>query len=294
MTTSYLSLRSNAIKLGNAHSNGNAYGTAASFGVFLVPLMFIRLFAPQQYLQGIILMEVCHCLSFVKYLNLQPPFQATIVLIVGYSWIDGHLPLISNVGIGWPVAWKRWTLVMIGVSSSTFFCIIATNTKPGAAASFILMLLPPKSARKAVRLGCAKTLNSMSHMYALLMSAWITNTPTFKELQSGQSPRASSFRNNLAAVALQLRNLKDLAGLARWEGNVRGHWPYAEYDRLVDAQLEMTSVIAQVSRVSVCELRTLADFRKSSQVRSWSSTTNGEQDSCITPKSSTRTSFVSL
>jgi len=202
--------------IGNADSNGNAYGTAASFGVFLVPLMFIRLFAPQQYLQGIILME------------------ATVVLIVGYSWIDGHLPLISNVGIGWPVAWKRWTLVMIG-----------------SAASFILMLLPPKSARKAVRLGCAKTLNSMSHMYASLMSAWIMNTPTFKELQSGQSPRASSFRNDLAAVALQLRNLKDMAGLARWEGNVRGYWPYAEYDRLVDAQLEMTSVIAQLASALV-------------------------------------------
>jgi hypothetical protein len=122
------------------------------------------------------------------------------------------------------------------------------------------MLLPPVSARKAVRLGCAKTLSSMSHMYTSLMSVWITNTPTSKELQSGQSPRASSFRNNLAAVALQLRNLKDMARLARWEGNVRGHWPYAEYDRLVDAQLEMTSVLAQVSRVFVWELRTLVDF----------------------------------
>jgi len=198
--------------IGNAHSNGNAYGTAASFGVFLVPLMFIRLFAPQQYLQGVILME------------------ATTVLIVGYSWIDGHLPLVSNVGIGWPVAWRRWTLVMIG-----------------SAASFILMLLPPKSARKAVRLGCGKTLNSLSHIYASLMSAWITNTPTSKELKSGQSPRASSFRSNLGAVALQVSNLKDTARLARWEGNVRGHWPYAEYDRLVDVQQEMISVLAQLA-----------------------------------------------
>jgi len=73
LTTSQLSLRSNAIHLGNAHSNGNAYGTAASFGVFLVPLMFIRLFAPQQYLQGVILMEVCRCLLFVKYLNPNHP-----------------------------------------------------------------------------------------------------------------------------------------------------------------------------------------------------------------------------
>ena len=183
---------------------------------------------------------------------------------------------------------------MIGVSSATFFRIIATNTKPGSAASFILMLLPPKSARKAVRLGCGKTLNSLSHIYASLMSAWITNTPTSKELKSGQSPRASSFRRNLGAVALQVGNLKDTARLARWEGNVRGHWPYAEYDRLVDVEQEMISVLAQVSRVSVWELRTFVDFRKSSQVLSRSSTTNGEQISCIIPKSSTRTLSVSL
>ena len=113
------------------------------------------------------------------------------------------------------------------------------------------MLLPPKSARKAVRIGCAKTLNSLSHIYASLMSAWITNTPTSKELKSGQSQRASSFRSNLGAVALQVRNLQDTAKLARWEGNVRGHWPYAEYDRLVDVQQEMISVLAQASRISV-------------------------------------------
>jgi hypothetical protein len=52
----------------------------------------------------------------VRFLNPSYP-QSTAALIVGYSWVDGHLPVISNVGIGWPVAWKRWTLVMIGMSS---------------------------------------------------------------------------------------------------------------------------------------------------------------------------------
>jgi hypothetical protein len=40
----------------------------------------------------------------------------TVVLTVGYSWIDGHLPVISDVGMGWEVAWKRGTIVLIGVS----------------------------------------------------------------------------------------------------------------------------------------------------------------------------------
>lgn len=40
--------------------------------------------------------------------------KATFVLIVGYSWIDGHLMTIGNPGIGWSIAWKRWVLVVIG------------------------------------------------------------------------------------------------------------------------------------------------------------------------------------
>lgn len=198
--------------IGNAHGRGNAYGTAAGVGVFLVPLMFIRLFAPPQYLPGILLM------------------LATFALIIGYSWIDNHLPVISNVGFGWQVAWKRWTLVTIGT-----------------AATFIVMLFPTKSARKAVRLGCAKTLTSLSHIYASLMAAWITDTPTSKELKAGPSAWANSFRNELSVVALQLRDLKGTAESARWEGNVRGHWPYGEYSRLIDVQQEMIASLAQLA-----------------------------------------------
>jgi len=199
--------------IGNANSRGNAYGAGASAAVFLVPLVFIRLFAPQQYTPGVLLMTV------------------TVALILGYSWIDGHLSVISDVGIGWEVAWKRWTLVMIG-----------------SAASFIVMMLPAKSSRKAVRLGCSKSLTSLSHIYTSLMSAWITNTPSAKELRrTGPPGWANSFRENLFEVVIQLRDLKEMAGWARWEGNVRGHWPYEEYNRLTDIQEEMIAVLAHLA-----------------------------------------------
>ncbi|KAI9512000.1 hypothetical protein F5148DRAFT_157072 [Russula earlei] len=197
---------------GNAHGRGNPYGAAASVAVFLVPLMFIRLFAPQQYLQGNILMA------------------ATAALVIGYSWIDGHLQLISNVGIGWHVAWKRWVLVMIG-----------------SAASFILMIFPAKSARRAVRLGCAKTLTSLSYIYASFMSAWITDTTASKELKSGLSARTSLLRDKLSKVVLQLVDLNVKAGWAKWEGNVRGHWPYDEYSKIIEIQQEMVAVFSQLA-----------------------------------------------
>jgi hypothetical protein len=40
---------------GNGSGNGNPYGLAASYGVFTVPVLFVRLFAPAKYLQGVIL-----------------------------------------------------------------------------------------------------------------------------------------------------------------------------------------------------------------------------------------------
>jgi Aromatic acid exporter family member 2 len=131
------------------------------------------------------------------------------------------------------------------------FGIITTNENTGSAASFIVMLFPATSARKAVRLRCAKTLTSLSHIYASLMAAWITDIPTSKELKSGPSAWASSFRNELLVLALQLNDLKGTAQSARWEGNVRGHWPYREYSRLIDVQQEMIASLSQVGRISI-------------------------------------------
>jgi hypothetical protein len=147
------------------------------------------------------------------------------------------------------------------------------------------MILPAKSARKAVRLRCSNSITSLSHIYTFLMSAWITNTPSAKELRRAGPPLwANSFRDNLFEVAIQLRDLKEMAGWARWEGNVRGHWPYEEYDRLTDIQQEMISVFAHVCRLfhrTVCLLM----IRKSSPVRSQSSTTSGDRVFSGTPKS---------
>lgn len=83
------------------------------------------------------------------------------------------------------------------------------------------------------------------------MAAWITDNPSSKELRAGPSAWATSFRKELSTVALQLQDLKEIAGSARWEGNVRGHWPYEEYNRLIDVQQEMIAVLAQVSRVPI-------------------------------------------
>jgi hypothetical protein len=102
--------------VGNGRGNGNPYGAAASVGVLLIPIIFVRIFSPAQYLAGVIL----GCVSFPKknlmLCNLpgKSESQATFALIVGYSWVDGQIFQVITVGVGWTIAWKRWVLVVIG------------------------------------------------------------------------------------------------------------------------------------------------------------------------------------
>ncbi|KAL4246747.1 hypothetical protein ABKN59_009080 [Abortiporus biennis] len=195
--------------IGSAHSRrGNAYGLAASVAVFLVPIIFIRLFAPPQYSPAIIL------------------GAATWVLIMGYSWIDAHLLVQGDVGIGWAVAWRRWVLVMIG-----------------SAASFILMMLPPKSGRKAVRLRNAATISSMSSLYSGLLSAWINDRLPPEELDK-PAEWIPGFREKLISVGSQIQAVKGQTVIAKWEGNVRGSWPFEDYITLANLQTEMVANLA--------------------------------------------------
>ncbi|KAI0266396.1 hypothetical protein BC834DRAFT_969435 [Gloeopeniophorella convolvens] len=196
---------------GNANGNGTQYGFAASYAVLMTPVLFIRLFAPPQYMQGVILGTI------------------TVTLILGYSWIDGHLPVISNPGIGWHAAWRRWTLVMIGCG-----------------ASFVVMMLPPKSGRKAVRLRAASSISALGHVYTALMSAWITESDAGKDESYTASGWVKSFRSRLVAVHLQIQAGKQMMMLASWEGNIRGRWQREEYVKMTQVQEEMIGVLSQL------------------------------------------------
>ncbi|EIN05213.1 hypothetical protein PUNSTDRAFT_107508 [Punctularia strigosozonata HHB-11173 SS5] len=208
--------------LGNASSNGNPYGTAAAVGVFLVPVMFIRLFAPLQYLTGVLM----GC--------------ATFVLVVGYSWIDAKLPLFGNPGIGWPIAWKRFVLVMIGCG-----------------ASFIMMCLPPQSGRKAVRLRNATILTNVADLYAFMMSKWIAMPDVGNELKGENgtdTPKEKSWKNDfrkqmrekIVSISTEIGALRQQTAMAVWEGNIRGAWPVDEYQKLIGIESDMISALAQI------------------------------------------------
>ncbi|KAJ6565829.1 hypothetical protein DFH09DRAFT_1472533 [Mycena vulgaris] len=192
---------------GNGKGTGNPYGAAVAVGVCIVPLLFVRIFAPERFLAGNIL-----CCT-------------TFALVVGYSWIDGHAVQFASpgiAGIGWSVAWKRWALVVVG-----------------AGASFVLMMLPPKSARQAVRQRNAASIVVLGECYAALVARWISSTG------EDRFP-AVQMQARLMKLADEMRAIRELTALARWEGSIRGKWPAAEYARLVEVQVDMVGSLAQL------------------------------------------------
>ncbi|KAI1798167.1 hypothetical protein LXA43DRAFT_979068 [Ganoderma leucocontextum] len=196
--------------IGSGHGTGNPYGLAAATGVILFPFVFLRIFAPPQYLTAVLMAG------------------ATFVLVVGYSWVDGNLPgIFKNVGLGWNVAWKRWVLVMIG-----------------AAASFILMMIPPKSGRKAVRLRNASIISGLSYLYSHLTSLWLAAGEPFDsvhKVEEAQRRWPSELREMVITFSQQLQDLRVRTVMSKWEGNIRGHWPFEEYNQLLDIQIDILS-----------------------------------------------------
>jgi len=116
----------------------------------------------------------------------------------------------------------------------------------GCWASFIVMMLPPKSGRKAVRMRAAASIDGLGHVYTSLMSVWITESDTGKDASFLSLNWLKLFRKQLIAITLQLLAGKEQMRLASWEGGIRGRWSKEEYAKLTEIQEEMVGVLAQL------------------------------------------------
>jgi hypothetical protein len=116
----------------------------------------------------------------------------------------------------------------------------------GSAASFVVMMLPPTSGRKAVRLRNASTITSISEIYGFLISTWIGTQTHQKKTLAAPATWIKDFRMKLIALADQIQSAQQMTELAKWEGSIRGKWPIEEYRALIAAQNEMIGGLAQV------------------------------------------------
>ncbi|PWN30364.1 hypothetical protein BDZ90DRAFT_11781 [Jaminaea rosea] len=193
-------------------AQGNPYGYGAVTAVAFVPLVFLRLFVPMQLL-------IVSLMTFV-----------TLVLVIGYSWIDaGHLVISVSSGIGIEVAWRRMLLVLIGI-----------------AAGFIVMLFPrPTSTRETVRHSFAKlTSRRILPIYCKAIEAWSTHSEdsydeVIKQDAAKSSPAMVEYRAELLAGLAQQGDLAGKVGLARLDVPFRGRWPAERYDQLLKTHNRM-------------------------------------------------------
>lgn len=204
---------------------------------------------------------------------------------MGYSWLDGNLPIVGNPGIGWDIAWKRFVTVIIGKEPSHFLHALHTITSPiGCAASFIIMMFPPKSGRKAVRLRNASTMTSLSFIYSDVMAAWISSESS-RISRGGITDLFPGMRERFLGLAQQIQAVKIQAMIAKWEGSIRGVWPGEEYLKLATVQSDMMSSLALVCvrNIKPCDEFLTSCDTFSLPGRSHRSTVRCESHSCTVP-----------
>lgn len=120
----------------------------------------------------------------------------------------------------------------------------------GCAASFILMMFPPKSGRKAVRLRNASNITTLSFLYSDVMAAWISSSSA-RHAHGSLTELLPNARKKFLGLATQLQMVKMQTAVARWEGSIRGSWPFEEYMKLAGVQTDMMSSLSLVRCVAV-------------------------------------------
>lgn len=199
---------------------GNAYGLGAATAVGFVPLVFLRVFAPKMLLLPAIMLNV------------------SVVLIVGYSWIDTHLQVTVNSGVGIEIAWKRTLLVIIGM-----------------AVALIVMVLPrPASSRLLLRKSMAKVTRQLNELFVEVMEVWIARNRAVEQESerarfanqldtNGGGAKASSneailqlwqereplIRARFMGVNARVAMYPMQIGLATMDFHIRGRWPAERY-----------------------------------------------------------------
>lgn len=161
----------------------------------------------------------------------------SVVLIVGYSWIDTHLHVLANSGIGIDVAWKRALLVIIGMF-----------------VALIVMVFPrPVSSRLLLRKNMAKVTRQLNDLFVDVMEAWIARNRIHaqeversgfankavadgdKTVSSGDAidklwqEREPVIRARFMAIATQVSSYPMQIGLASMDFHIRGRWPAERY-----------------------------------------------------------------
>lgn len=184
--------------------------------VGMAPLLFLRIAAPPHVMGFWIMLAV------------------TVVFVVGYSWVDNHVPQTANQGAGYTLAGRRALLVFIGF-----------------VASFIMILIPhPISAKKVVRQGVAKNIAALSDLYAFELAGLEEGRNEDPQSIEVNTDRRMRFRGHMLRIFGRLQALRQRIAFASFEPATRGPWPKEKYVKIVRIQEAMLGASALLTAAS--------------------------------------------
>ncbi|KZT53089.1 hypothetical protein CALCODRAFT_501425 [Calocera cornea HHB12733] len=190
--------------IGSGSSTGNAFGLGAVGAVALPIIFFLRLHSP--------------------YVVMYVLFSVTTFLILGYSRQDGVGGFSTvNSGWGWDVGWRRFLLVVIGITIAAIFALI-----------------PPETSRHSVRRTISKTIEKMGSIHAELLS------------YAGRTHSGPDviIVDNLVRINAKLRTYLTLRiSGAEYEPTLEGKWPAEKYRKLQATLLELSDLLGQLMTV---------------------------------------------
>ncbi|KAF7311860.1 hypothetical protein MIND_00196700 [Mycena indigotica] len=209
------------------HTSGNPYAVVVVTTVFVAPFLVARISAPP------------------TQMLLWSMIGITGVFVVGYSWLDTHLVVIGNQGVGISLGWRRALLVMIGFTGAG-----------------IIMLFPrPTSSRTLVRRTVAASLHEIGFLFGQQVEDFLAEETRARagHLEKEEidhldmtprdkvSPKERRIRRVSQRILILIERLQGLAPslvTARWEPQVQGLWPHDQYAALHQKELRLATCLA--------------------------------------------------
>ncbi|GAA5893885.1 hypothetical protein JCM5296_004627 [Sporobolomyces johnsonii] len=171
---------------------------------------------------------------FFYRVHYMPPITAilppvTTMLVLGYSWQNGHNPALSSVGWGWDVAWRRFVCVMIGISIA-----------------FVWTYVPPKTTQKtSIRRTYARCVEKMGGVMCQILS--FANTKT----KPAKPPKV--IVKNISMLRMKVNKTTQAKAMVKYELSLQGPWPAEHYTALQALQMELLDLFTQLTGV-ICAL----------------------------------------
>ncbi|KAG6849761.1 hypothetical protein H0H93_005443 [Arthromyces matolae] len=153
--------------------------------------------------------------------------------VVGFSWVDKHLAVLNNSGVGVEIGWKR--------------------------AYFIVMLFPrPTSSRTLVRRTLAATAGELGVVLAVEVEALLAEEARAREghhekvvfvgehsnqKASPKELRVRRIGQKALAVASRLQGLIPSLQTGKFEPQLSGLWPYKKYAAIHEMQTSILSAL---------------------------------------------------